>query len=205
MFSIEFWLTSLVVVLMPGTGVIYTVSNGLFCGARASVAAAFGCTLGIVPHLAASVLGLSAILHMSSVAFQVMKYAGGLYLLFLAYQMWKETGGIVLPENQQKRSMQKVIVRGFLINILNPKLSLFFLAFLPLFIQENGMVAPIFQLLGMSGAFMGLTFGVFILYGLSSHMVSRYVTGSPGIVSRIQKSFALLFAVFGIKLMTTEQ
>ena len=139
MFNTEFLITSLVVVLIPGTGVIYTVSTGLFLGWRASIAAACGCTAGIIPHLSASILGLSAILHMSAVAFQAVKYAGAAYLLYLAWSMWRDTGALKFNSPSHKNGLRQIATRGFLINILNPKLSIFFLTFLPLFISANGV------------------------------------------------------------------
>ena len=120
MFSTEFLLTSLVVVLVPGTGVIYTVSTGLFVGWRSSIAAAIGCTAGIIPHLTASVLGLSAVLHMSALAFQMLKYAGSAYLLYLAWSMWCETGALKFNNSVQRKGVYAIAVKGVLINILNP-------------------------------------------------------------------------------------
>ena len=124
MFSSEFFITSLIVVLIPGTGVIYTVSNGLFLGWRESIAAAFGCTTGIIPHLSASILGLSAIIHMSARVFQGIKFVGAIYLLYLAWGMWRETGGIEFNSPSRKKGIWQIIQRGFLINILNPKLAM---------------------------------------------------------------------------------
>jgi threonine/homoserine/homoserine lactone efflux protein len=204
MISTEFLLTSLVVVLIPGTGVIYTVSNGLFLGWRASIAAALGCTAGIIPHLSACILGLSAILHMSALAFQMIKYAGVAYLLYLAWGMWRETGLIQFNSPSTKKGLLRIAVKGFLINILNPKLSIFFLAFLPLFISPQS-TSPVFQLLTLSLIFMGLTLVVFILYGLSANGVRKYITHSPQVITWIQRSFAATFAALGVKLATTEQ
>ena len=136
MFSTEFLLTSLVVVLIPGTGVIYTVSNGLFLGRRASIAAALGCTAGIIPHLTASILGLSAILHISAMAFQIIKYAGAAYLMYLAWSMWRDTGSLNFNNPSQSKGMFKIALRGILINILNPK-PYFFLRFLLSQILKN--------------------------------------------------------------------
>ena len=130
----EFFATSLVVVLVPGTGVIYTVSTGLFQGWRASMAAALGCTAGIIPQIMASVLGLSAILHASAVAFQTVKLAGAAYLFYLAWTMWRNTGRLAFEPEGTRRGAGRIIIRGLLINILNPKLSIFFLSFLPLFV-----------------------------------------------------------------------
>lgn len=205
MVSIEFLVTSLVVVLLPGTGVIYTISTGLFAGWKQSLFAAIGCTLGIVPHLLACILGLSAIMHMSSVAFQIIKYAGAFYLLFLAWSMWRETGGMTFSKTEERNGLFKIAFRGFLINILNPKLSMFFLAFLPLFVRQGESIAPMVQLLILSSIFMGLTLVIFILYGTCAHLVSVYVTGSPKMVTRLQRSFAIIFAGLGVKLMATEQ
>ena len=202
MYNPEFLITSLIVVLLPGTGVIYTVSTGLFCGRRESIGAAIGCTAGIIPHLTASILGLSAILHVSAVAFQAVKYAGVLYLLYLAWSMWRETGSLKVDGQSAPGRFWKVALRGFLINILNPKLSIFFLAFLPLFVSPTGS-SPLLQLLMLSGIFMLMTLVIFILYGLTAHYFRRYLVDSPVVTSRLQKSFAVVFAALGIKLAVT--
>ena len=139
MLSPEFLLTSLVVVLVPGTGVIFTVSTGLMLRWRASIAAAFGCTAGIIPHLTASILGLSAILHMSASVFQVLKYAGSLYLLYLAWSMWQDKGALKFDLTERKNDAIHIILKGILINILNPKLTIFFFAFLPQFISPDSV------------------------------------------------------------------
>ena len=204
MFSAEFLLTSLVVVLIPGTGVIYTVSNGLFLGRRASIAAALGCTAGIIPHLTASILGLSAILHISAMAFQIIKYAGAAYLMYLAWSMWRDTGSLNFNNPSQSKGMGKIAIRGILINILNPKLTIFFLAFLPLFISSQG-ASPAFQLIVLSLVFMAMTLIIFIIYGLSANLVRRRVAGSPRLVTIIQRSFAAVFAIFGLKLALTSK
>jgi threonine/homoserine/homoserine lactone efflux protein len=204
MFSTEFLLTSLVVILIPGTGVIYTVSNGLFLGWRAGIAAAFGCTIGITPHLTASILGLSAILHMSAVAFQVVKFAGAAYLLYLAWAMWRETGPLMFDSTTEKKGTWKIITRGFLINILNPKLSLFFLAFLPLFVPADSS-SPTVQMAILSFMFMAMTLIVFIFYGLFANGVRRYVLNSPVLLTWLQRSFAGAFAALGVKLALTDQ
>jgi threonine/homoserine/homoserine lactone efflux protein len=204
MLSTEFLLTSLVVVLIPGTGVIYTVSNGLFLGWRASIAAAVGCTAGIVPHLTASILGLSAILHMSAVAFQVVKFAGAAYLLYLAWAMWRETGSLKFNSPSRDNGMLKIAGRGFLINILNPKLSIFFLAFLPLFVSSNTS-SPTVQMIFLGFVFMVMTLLIFIVYGISANSVRRYVLTSPKIILWMQRSFAATFAALGLKLAATDQ
>lgn len=204
MFSAEFLLTSLIVVLIPGTGVIYTVSNGLFLGWKASIAAAIGCTAGIIPHLTASILGLSAILHMSAVAFSIVKFAGASYLLYLAWSMWREKGILQLDSSAPDRGFVQIAVRGFLLNCLNPKLSIFFLAFLHLFVSP-GAASPIFELILLSAVFMLMTLGIFILYGIMANGVSGFIVNSPGMVAWLQRSFAAIFATLGLKLAIAEQ
>jgi threonine/homoserine/homoserine lactone efflux protein len=204
MFSTEFLVTSLVVVLIPGTGVIYTVSTGLFLGWRASIAAAFGCTAGIIPHLSASILGLSAILHMSAVAFQGVKFAGAIYLLYLAWSMWSENGAVKFNSPSSKNGLWQIAMRGFLLNILNPKLSIFFLAFLPLFVSPNTS-SPMFEMFILSVAFMAMTLIIFILYGVSANGVRRHVINSPRLIVWLQRSFAATFAALGVKLAMTDQ
>jgi len=165
MLNVEFLLTSLVVVLIPGTGVIYTISTGLAQRWRASIAAALGCTAGILPHLAASILGLSAILHMSALAFQSLKVAGALYLLYLAWSMWQDRGMLTFDRPTQKNNAVRIALKGFLINILNPKLTIFFFAFLPLFVSAEA-ASPTQQMLSLSLVFMLMTLVIFALYGI---------------------------------------
>ncbi|MEW8405357.1 MAG: LysE family translocator [Candidatus Thiodiazotropha taylori] len=200
----EFLITSLIVVLIPGTGVLYTVSTGLTKGWRASIFTAFGCTAGIIPHLVASVFGLAAILHTSAVAFQILKFLGVLYLAYLAWEMWKDSGRIKLENTCSEKKYCKIAVRAFLINILNPKLSIFFLAFLPQFVPTDAQ-NPIPYMLYLSVAFMLMTLIVFIGYGILANQVRLYVSQSPKIVQGIQRVFSGLFVVIGFKLATMER
>ncbi|WP_024954157.1 LysE family translocator [Sulfurospirillum arcachonense] len=204
MFSTEFFLTSLIVVLIPGTGVIYTLSTGLFVGKKESIFAALGCTSGIIPHLVASVLGLSALLHTSAVAFSIVKYIGVAYLLYLAYSMWKDTSTLQIDANTQKTNLLKIVTKGFLINILNPKLSIFFLAFLPQFVSPHAS-SPMTEMFFLSFSFMFMTFVIFVFYGLFANKARVYVINSPKIMSRIQKTFAAIFVLFSAKLAMAER
>jgi len=204
MFSTEFLLTALVVVLVPGTGVIYTVSTGLTHQWRASLAAALGCTAGILPHLTASILGLSAILHMSARAFRVLKFIGTLYLLYLAWTMWRDTGSLKFDKSTPKMSGLQIVLKGVLINILNPKLTIFFFAFLPLFVSPDA-VSPAQQMIGLSAVFMGITFVIFALYGILASGISTHLIKSPKAIRRMQQSFAIIFAALAAKIALSEQ
>ncbi|MES9895437.1 MAG: LysE family translocator [Candidatus Thiodiazotropha endolucinida] len=204
MFVTEFLITSLIVVMIPGTGVLYTVSTGLTKGWRASIFAALGCTLGIVPHLLASVFGLAAILYASALAFQVFKFLGVCYLIYLAWIMWRESGAIQFKSKPDTDGYGKIALQAILINILNPKLSIFFLAFLPQFVP-SGASSPISHMLVLSTIFMVMTLVVFVGYGVLANRVRQYISRSPGMVQGIQKVFSGLFLAMGIKLAAMER
>ncbi|MBK8064183.1 MAG: LysE family translocator [Betaproteobacteria bacterium] len=207
MITADFLLTSLIVVLMPGTGVMYMVSTGLFLGARASLFAAVGCTAGILPHLAASVLGLAAILHMSALAFQMLKLAGAAYLLYIAWMTWQQRGLLAVDGPAEVASLRGIVAKAFLLNILNPKLSIFFLAFLPQFVKPGGEAAPslLSQMLVLSAVFMAMTFGVFVVYGLLAHAFRAAVIDSPRVQTWLRRGFAAAFAGLGLNLAMTER
>jgi threonine/homoserine/homoserine lactone efflux protein len=197
--NIAFLLTSLIVIASPGTGVLYTVAAGLARGTRASVIAAFGCTLGIIPHMLAAITGLAALLHESAVAFQTLKYLGVAYLLFMAWKTLKEHGGLNVGASVVPRSASQVISEAVLINILNPKLSIFFFAFLPQFIS-TGESHPVPRMLALSGIFMLLTFVVFVAYGCFAAQVREHVIRRPRVLAWMRRSFAAAFAALGMKL-----
>ena len=200
----EFLITSLIVVLAPGTGVVYTVSTGLVQGRKASIFAALGCTAGIVPHLLATVLGLAAIMHTSALAFQVLKYAGVAYLFYVAYATWKDRSAFAVDGSVARASAASIVAKAFLLNILNPKLTIFFLAFLPQFV-EPGASQPLFNLLVLSAVFMAMTFAVFVLYGVVAHTFRRFVIESPTVQTGLRRGFTAGFAGLGVKLALTER
>jgi len=203
MLSAQFLITSLIVILIPGTGVIFTVSTGLTLGRRASFYASIGCTLGIVPHLLATVLGLAAVMHTSALAFQALKYAGVAYLFYLAVVTWRDRSALA-TETVHKANSLALITKAFLLNILNPKLTIFFLAFLPQFIQP-GTASPLLQLLGLSAIFMAMTFVVFVLYGLLAHAFRQAVIESPRVQAWLRRGFAGAFAGLGVQLAFSER
>lgn len=204
MLSLEFLLTSLVVVLIPGAGVIYTVSTALIHGRRAGVIAALGCTAGIVPHLLATILGLAAVLHASALAFQGLKYAGVAYLFYLAYATWRDRSAFAVETGAVRCSAAGLVAKAFLLNILNPKLTIFFLAFLPQFIQP-GAGDPLRPLLILSATFMGMTFAVFVLYGLLAHLFRTAVIESTRVQTWLRRGFAASFAGLGANLALADR
>ncbi len=197
--SWSFLLTTLIVVVSPGTGVLYTLAAGLSRGSRASIVAAFGCTLGIVPHMAAAILGLAALLHASALAFQTFKYLGVAYLLYMAWNALREKGALRIEQDVDARSARQVIVHAILINILNPKLSIFFFAFLPQFVPSHE-AEPVPRMLELSAVFMLVTFAVFVGYGLFAASIRRHVISRPGVLVWMRRSFAAAFVALGAKL-----
>ena len=206
--SLEFLITSLIVVVAPGTGVLYTLATGLSRGARASIIAAFGCTLGIMPHMAAAILGLAALLHASAVAFHTFKYIGVAWLLYMAWNTLRERGALKVEGEHDRglgaRPAAQVAVTGVLINILNPKLSIFFLAFLPQFVGA-GEAHPLALMLEMSAVFMLMTFVVFVGYGLFAASLRDRVISRPRVMTWMRRTFAGAFVVLGLRLALADR
>lgn len=202
--SLEFLITALVVVATPGTGVVVTLAAALSHGRRAAIVAAFGCTLGIVPHMLAAITGLAALLHASALAFQLVKYAGVAYLLYLAWATLREHGPLSVPAGAAARSDTQVVVSAILVNLLNPKLSIFFLAFLPQFIAP-GDAAPLLRMLELSLVFMAITFAVFVLYGLFAVSMRARVLSRPRVLAWLRRGFAAVFVALGLRLAVTER
>lgn len=200
--NLEFLTVSLLVVASPGTGAAVTIATGLSRGTRMATVAALGCTLGIVPHMLAAVTGLAALLHASAVAFEAVKFAGVAYLLYLAWMTWREQGVLAIEADRATRSGWQVIRHAVLVNLLNPKLSMFFLAFLPQFIAKDD-AAPTLVMLQLSAIFMAMTFAVFTLYGAFAARMRERVLGSPMAMAWLRRSFAATFVALGAKLALT--
>lgn len=202
--GIEFLLTSLLVVVTPGTGVIYVMAAGISRGFRPSITASVGCTLGIVPHMLAAITGLAAVLAASPVAFEVLKYLGVAYLLFMAWSTWRDRDALTVEEDDagQRRTVRSVITRGILINVLNPKLTIFFFAFLPQFVAA-GDPMYLLRLIELSLVFMLMTFVVFVGYGRFAASIRALVTSRPQILAWMRRTFAVGFAALGVSLLVT--
>ncbi len=199
----EFLLTTLVVVATPGTGVVYTVASGVSRGRVASLWAAVGCTLGIVPHMLAAITGLAALLHASAVAFNVVKYLGVAYLLVMAFMLLRERGALVLPRERETTALPaaRIVGSAVLINLLNPKLTIFFLAFLPQFVGGGGLTAMV----GLSVVFMLVTFAVFVAYGLFAAAARDHVLSRPRVMRWLHRTFAGAFVLLGARLATAQR
>jgi len=202
--SLAFWITSLVIVATPGTGALFTIAAGIARGRRASLVAAVGCTLGIVPHLVAAITGAAALLHASGVAFQVLKVLGVLYLLCMAWATWCDHGALTISTDAAPRSSRQVIASAVLVNLLNPKLTIFFFAFLPQFVPA-GSSGALAHLLALSAIFMAMTFVVFAVYGIFAAGMRTHLIERPRIIAKVRQVFALSFVALGARLATTTQ
>jgi threonine/homoserine/homoserine lactone efflux protein len=201
--SWTFLITSLVIVATPGTGALYTLSAGLSRGPRASVLAALACTLGIVPHLLAAITGLAALLHASGIAFAVVKYVGVAYLVYLAWSTWRHDGVLTVGRGENVSPL-RVIGNGIAVNLLNPKLTIFFFAFLPQFVPST-TPHSVLRMLALSGVFMAMTFVVFVAYGVFAGLVRTEVMARPQVLRRIQRTFAVTFAGLAGRLALTSR
>ena len=202
--NLEFLTVSLLVVASPGTGAAVTIATGLSRGTRTAAVAALGCTLGIVPHMLAAVTGLAALLHASSLAFEAVKFAGVAYLLYLAWMTWREQGVLAIEADGAQRSDWQVIRHAVLVNLLNPKLSMFFLAFLPQFVAKDE-AAPTVAMLQLSAVFMAMTFAVFALYGAFAARMREQVLSSTAAMAWLRRSFAATFVGLSVKLALTQR
>ncbi|MEU7139274.1 LysE family translocator [Nocardia sp. NPDC046473] len=204
--SIEFLLTTLVICVTPGTGALFTLAAGLSRGTKASVIAAFGCTLGTVPHLVAAMTGLAALLNASAVAFQTLKYLGVVYLIYMAWSTFRDKGALTVPEapEQDAQSVRKVITSAVLLNLLNPKLTIFAFAFLPQFVP-NGSPNALARLLELSGVFMLTTFVVFAIYGVCASALRNHVISRPVVVTWMRRVFGVSFIALAGRLAVQNQ
>ncbi len=202
--SIEFLLTTLIIVATPGTGVLYTMAAGLARGFRASVVAAVGCTLGIVPHMLAAITGLAAVFHTSALAFQTLKYLGVAYLLYMAWSTLRDQGALAVETDAAPRAAGRVIWSGILVNILNPKLTIFFFAFLPQFVDADGP-GSLTAMLRLSAIFMALTFVVFVGYGVFASAIRTHVIRRPQVTTWLRRVFGGAFAALAVRLAFTDR
>lgn len=196
--GIEFLITSLIVVVSPGPGTLLTVAAGLSGGPRAAVTA-LGCTLGIVPHLLAAITGLAALLNASATAFEVLRFAGVAYLVYMGWATWRSPATLEVRTDAPTRAASGRIAEAMLINLLNPKLSLFFLTFLPQFIAP-GEAQPAWRMVQLSLVFMAMTFVVFLGYGAFAARFRDQVLLRPGALVWLRRGFAATFVGLGAKL-----
>ncbi|MGA1829412.1 MULTISPECIES: LysE family translocator [Rhizobium] len=196
--TFEYLVTAFIICLSPGIGVVYTLSSTLGGGLKAGFWAAIGCTIATVIHLVVAMAGLAAILHTSAVLFQAIKFAGVAYLLWMAWAVLKGRGGLSVRPTEPKSPLQ-FIRSGVLLNILNPKLPLFFVAFIPQFVPAG---SPVGLLVELGLGFTAMTFIVFIGYAAIAATGRQYLLQSETAMNWMRRAFAASFAALGLKLAT---
>jgi threonine/homoserine/homoserine lactone efflux protein len=200
----DFLLTSLLIVISPGTGALITLSTGLQQGARRALVAAAGCTLGVVPHMLAAVTGLAALLQANPLAFGFVKYIGVAYLLFMGWQTLRNSGPLSLTQSSMQPSQGALVRYAILANALNPKLSVFFLAFLPQFVT-SGDPHPVRTMLLLSTLFAVMTLAIFAFYGAFAARVRHLILGNIRVINGIRWSVSVAFIVLAVKLALSHQ
>ena len=194
--SPEFLLTAFIVCLAPGVGIFYTLSTTLGRGLVAGLWAVLGCTLATLVHLGFAMAGLAAVLQTSATLFAAIKFAGVAYLLWMAWGALQGSGGLAVTAAAPAPAGQ-IIRRGVLMNILNPKLPLFFMAFLPQFLPAGSGTGLMVEL-GLG--FAAMTFATFLLYALIAASGRQRLLGSPRLMGWLRRAFAASFAALGLRL-----
>ena len=196
--SFDYLLTAFIVCLAPGIGVVYTLSATLGGGFRAGFWASVGCTIATILHMIVAMAGLAAVLHASAVLFQLIKFAGVAYLLWMAWAVLKDRGGLSVRPSAPE-APRRLVWRGILLNILNPKLPLFFMAFIPQFMPAGSGLPKLFEL---GAGFTAMTFAVFMGYVLLAATGRQRLLASEAAMSWMRRVFAASFALLGLKLAT---
>ena len=197
--SLEFLAVSMFLAMIPGTGVIFTLACSMAHGLRGAVWGAVAGAVGVIPHLLAASIGLSTLLIAFPLAYDGLRILGGCYLIWLACQAWRQrhdsfdVGGV-------QTSGSGIVLKGAMINLLNPKLTLFFVSFLPQFVPAQDP-AP-----GLTMGLMGLvlvvqTFVVFFGYGAAAAWLGGTIRARPRIMQRVHESVAVVFAGLGLRVI----
>ncbi|APX23834.1 MAG: LysE family translocator [Rhodobacteraceae bacterium] len=194
--SLEYLLTAFIICLSPGIGVVYTLSSTLGGGIRAGFWAATGCTIATVLHLVIAMAGLAAVLHTSAVLFQAIKFAGVAYLMWMAWAVLRDRGGLSVSPSEAVPP-GKLVSRGILLNILNPKIPLFFVAFIPQFVPAGSSAGLLIEL-GLG--FSAMTFFVFMGYVAIAATGRQRLMQSERAMNWLRRVFAASFAALGLKL-----
>ena len=199
-----FSFATFLVVIAPGPGMLYVISRGLAGGRRAGVISALGTSAGIEIHILAAAFGLSLIIYASEIGFRITKWAGGIYLLFLAWKTFTHRQGLTFDSGKLDTNYKATFWQGVLVNALNPKVALFFMAFIPQFVNpRSGSVSA--QTIALGTIFMGLTVVIFTFYGLSAAMIRKWVIEQPRVHKVIDWAMGSLFVYLGIRLAVSSR
>lgn len=199
--SPEFLVTTIILTATPGTGAVFTAAAAISHGIRSGLAAAAGCTLGMIPHLALALTGAAALLAASAVAFESLRWIGVAYLLYMAWGTWRSTS-LVAPQRDIAPSVRRTIATAILVNLPNPKLTLYFFVMIPMFV-DPGAPGALPQMIRLGAAAMAITLAIFAAYALAASWLRRYVIGRPRVERWTGRVFALTFVLLAAFLALT--
>lgn len=198
-----FLMASMALTIAPGPDNIFVMTQGITRGRKPAIVTALGMCSGISVHTIAAAFGISAVFYSSAVAFNMVKYAGAAYLLYLAYRTMKERSAVTFS-GADDRNGSALFKRGFIMNVLNPKVALFFLAFLPQFVTPDARYFPL-QMLLLGFIFMVQAVIIFCLIGYFSGSIGRFLLSRPEVARRLDWLTAGVFASLGIRLAFAER
>ena len=194
-----FVLSAAALALAPGPDILFVVAKGISQGRKMAVVAATGFISGLSIHTTLAVCGLSALLLASTLAFACLKTAGAAYLIYLGVKAWRSSGLLSLPPPGEPGSNKRIFMQAFLMNVLNPKVAIFFLAFLPQFTRpEAGSLAVQFLVLGLG--FAAVSWIVFVLAGIFSSWVGSWIQARPKLARTLDRIAGSIFIALGIRL-----
>ncbi len=196
---------AIILTIMPGPDNLFVLAQSITQDKKAGIATSLGLCTGLLVHISAAVLGISAIIYQSTIIFSIVKFAGAAYLLYLAWQSFRAKGDPPFTLQQQNtQAYIKLYKKGILMNILNPKVSLFFLALLPQFVNPSqGHVA--FQMLILGIVFLIQALVLFSLFSIFAGKVRQVIIGKPAIAKRLNTIQGILFTFIGIQIAISKQ
>lgn len=189
---------AIVLVITPGPDMMFVLATSMGRGARAGVRSALGVSTGVLVHTLAAALGLAVILQTSAEAYTLIKYAGGVYLVYLGIEAWRHP---ITPEYDGTGRTGRYFLRGMMSNVLNPKVALFFITFLPQFASGEGATL---QMVTLGIIYALLAAGFKSSVALASGGVSRWIAHSPGAVRWLGRAMGGVFIFLGLRLAFTE-
>lgn len=191
-------------ILAPGPDMLYVITRGMTHGRKAGMLSATGVICGILVHTTAAALGLTVIFQTSAFAFQIVKYIGAFYLMYLGLKAWKDKTSLSLQPSPSTVSSRRLFLQGVLSNVFNPKIAIFFLAFLPQFVDKgNGQVTLQLIILGLTFAFLGFVFLLVVAY--SSGTIGRWITRRPQHAQFLGRLSGGILIGLGVRLALTER
>lgn len=201
---LAFALAALVLAITPGPGIAYVVARTVAGGRSEGLASCFGTAIGGLLHVLAAALGLSLLIAQSALAFAVLKYLGAAYLAYLGIRLLVRKEAAFAVKAVRSQGARRALLEGIVVEALNVKTALFFLAFLPQFVPANAPNATA-QMLALGGVFMLLTFLVFAVYAALAASLRRQVLSRPKIMVWLQRGFGAALGLMGLRLALADR